>query len=143
MTLTRFALPSLLVGSAAIAAACATHTSVTPTASSRSFSPVCVEGVTTYDDFTSIPSDYYEVAYITSEQNSIYTDKDKAIAEMRKRAGEQGGNALVVNSINSAKQGIKLLGATLGGNSADRQAKATAIYIPADSMRVKNACGHN
>jgi hypothetical protein len=142
MALTRFALSSLIVGTATIATACATRTSVTPTASSRSFSPVCVEGVTTYDDFTSVPSDYYEVAYITSEQNAVYTDKDKAVAEMRKRAGEQGGNALVINSINSAKQGVKLLGAALGGNSADRQGKGTAIYIPADSLRVKNACGH-
>lgn len=141
MNTTRFALSSILLGGVTLLGACATRTTVQPTASSRSYSPVCAEGVATYDDFTSVPADYYEVAYITSEQNSVYTDKSKMMSEMRKRAGEQGGNALVVNSVTSARQGVKLLGAALGANSADRQGKAVAIYIPSDTMRVKNACG--
>jgi len=137
----RFIVPTLVLGGAALMGACATRSTVQPTAASRSFSPVCVEGVAVYDDFTSVPSDYYEVAYITAEQNAVYTDKGQMVTVMRKRAGEQGGNAVVVNSVSNTKNGVKLLGAALGQNSAERQGKAAAIFIPADSMRVKNACG--
>jgi len=133
--------PAILLGGAVLMSACATRTTVKPTAASRSYSPICVEGVAVYDDFSTVPYDYYEVAYITAEQNAVYTDKGQMISVMRKRAGEQGGNALVVNSVNNTKTGVKLLGAALGGNSADREGKAVAIYMPGDTMRVKNSCG--
>lgn len=123
--------------------ACGTRTQTYPTALSRSFDPVCAEGVAVFDDFTNVPYDYYEVAFITGEQNAVYTDKGQMVSVMRKRAGEQGGNALVVASTGNTKTGIKLLGASLGANSADRQGKAVAIYMPADSLRVKNACGQS
>jgi hypothetical protein len=141
MTPSQLSRSVLLIGATTLVSACATRTTVQPTSASRSFSPVCAEGVATFDDFSSVPSDYYEVAYVQAEQNAVYTDKGKMVTEMRKRAGEQGGNALVVNSVTNTKVGVKVLGAALGGNSAERQGKAVAIYIPADSMRVKNACG--
>lgn len=141
MTNIKLVLPSLLLGGATLMSGCATRTHVDPTAASRSFDPVCIDGVATYNDFSSVPYDYYEVAYITAEQNAVYTDKGEMVKEMRKRAGEQGGNALVVNSVKATKTGVKLLGAALGGNSADREGRAVAIFMPADSMRVKNACG--
>jgi hypothetical protein len=141
MTYTTRIFPVMILSGATLLSACATRTNVQPTASSRSFSPVCSEGVAVYDDFTSVPFDYYEVAYITAEQNSVYTDKGQMVTAMRKRAGEQGGNALVVNSVSNSKSSVKLLGAALGANSADRQGKAVAIYMPSDTMRVKNACG--
>lgn len=122
--------------------ACGTRTTVQPTPASRSFAPVCVEGVAVFNDFTTVPYDYYEVAFIQSEGNSVYTGTGDALLAMRKRAGEQGGNAIVVNSLRTQAGPVKLLGAALGANSADRNGRAVAIYMPADSMRVKNACGH-
>lgn len=122
--------------------ACATHTTVQPTAANRSFDPVCVEGVTVFQDFSTVPYNYYEVAYVQSEGNSVYNGRGDALIAIRKRAGEQGGNAIVVNSLKVKDSPIKILGAAAGLGSADREGKAVAIYMPADSMRVKNACGH-
>jgi len=133
--------PTALCAAAMLLGGCHTRTHVEPTVASRSFSPTCTEGVVVYDDFTTVPYDYYEVAFITAEQNAVYTDKAQMVEAMKKRAAEQGGNALVVNSVSNTKSGIKLLGAALGANSAERQGRAVAIYMPADSMRVKNACG--
>jgi hypothetical protein len=141
MTNNQFIRPTLLIGAAALLGACATRSTVNPTESSRSYSPVCLDGVAVFEDFTSVPMDYYEVAYITTEQNAVYTDKGQAVTVMRRRAGEQGGNAVVVNSVSNAKSSVKILGAALGTNSSERQGKAVAIYMPGDSMRVKNACG--
>ncbi len=123
--------------------ACGTRTTVQPTPASRSFAPVCLEGVAVFDDFSRVPYDYYEVAFIQSEGNSVYNGKGDALIAMRKRGGEQGGNAIVVNSLGVKSNPVKVLGAVLGGNSSDRNGKSVAIYMPGDSMRVKNACGHS
>lgn len=122
--------------------ACGTRTTVQPTPANRSFDPVCVEGVAVFDDFGRVPYDYYEVAFIQSEGNSVYNGAGDALLAMRKRAGEQGGNAIVVNSLAVKANTVKVIGAVLGGNGADRNGKSVAIYMPGDSLRVKNACGH-
>lgn len=121
--------------------ACGTRTTVQPTPASRSFDPVCVEGVAVFNDFSRVPYDYYEVAFIQSEGNSVYNGQGDALLAMRKRAGEQGGNAIVVNSLKVKASPIKVLGAALGTSDAERTGKSVAIFMPADSMRVKNACG--
>lgn len=135
-------IPALLLSGATLIGACATRTTTRPTAATRSYAPVCAEGVAVYNDVSTVPYDYYEVAFITAEQNPVYTDTSQMTMAMRKRAGEQGGNGLVINSISTTKATVKLLGAALGASSAERKGKAVAIYMPADSMRVKSACGH-
>jgi hypothetical protein len=132
---------ALVAGAGLVMAACGTRTQTFPTTLSRSFDPVCDEGVAVFNDFSEVPYDYYEVAFITSEQNAVYTDKGQMVTAMRKRAGEQGGNGLVVASSGNTKTGIKILGGALGTNSAEREGKAVAIYMPGDELRVKNACG--
>lgn len=132
----------LIIPTVLLSAACATRTTTQATPAARAFAPVCDEGVAVYDDFASVPYDYREVAFISAEQNPVYTDKDQMVAMMRKRAGEQGGNGVVINSIQTDKATVKLIGEAIGTSSADRKGKAVAIYMPADSMRVKNACGH-
>lgn len=132
-----------LVVSSVLLGACATRTTVTPTAATRSFDPVCVAGVAVFDDFSKVPYDYYEVAFIQSESNSVYTGQGDALLAMRKRAGEQGGNAIIVNSLNATGAPVKVLGAVLGSGDADRKGKSVAIYMPGDSLRVKNACGRS
>lgn len=123
------------------AAACGTRTMVQPTAASRSFDPTCAAGVAVYQSFNEVPYDYYEVAFITTEQNAVYTSSSDAVKAMQARAGEQGGNGVVVNSLGASKATVKRLGAALGASDADRQGRAVAIFMPADSLRVKNACG--
>lgn len=122
-------------------AACGVKTTTTPTPASRSFDPVCVDGVTVFDDFSKVPYDYYEVAFVQSSSNGLYTGNGDALLAMRKRAGEQGANAIVVNDLAVKGSPIKNLGAAVGANSADREGKSVAIFMPGDSLRVKNACG--
>lgn len=122
-------------------AACGVKTTTTPTPASRAFDPVCVDGVTVFDDFSKVPYDYYEVAFVQSSSNSLYTGNGDALLAMRKRAGEQGANAIVVNDLAVKDSPIKNLGAAVGANSADREGKSVAIFMPGDSLRVKNACG--
>ncbi|MGI9090118.1 MAG: hypothetical protein ACR2GG_03315 [Gemmatimonadaceae bacterium] len=122
--------------------ACGTRTTVQPTPANRSFDPVCVDGVAVFDDFSRVPYDYYEVAFISSQGNSVYNGKGDALLAMRKRGGEQGGNAIVVNSLRVKAGTIKVIGAALGADDAERTGRSVAIYMPADSLRVKNACGH-
>lgn len=136
-----FFIIAAVIGSAALGA-CSTHTNANPTMSARAFAPVCVEGVAVYQNFGEVPHDYQEVAFITAEQNSVYNDKTEMITDMRKKAGEQGGNGLVINSISASKSTVKQIGEALGTNSAEREGRAVAIYMPADAKRVKNACGH-
>jgi hypothetical protein len=139
-----FIIPALAFGSMMAIAACGTRTTVHPASSpARSYDPVCLEGVAVYDDFASVPHDYQEIAFITAEQNAVYTDKSQMITTMRKRAGERGGNGLVVNTINADKSAAKLIGEALGGGSAEREGTAMAIYMPSDTMRVKEACGRS
>lgn len=121
--------------------ACTTHTTVQPTRASRAFDPVCVDGVAVFDDFSKVPYNYREVAFVQSNGNSVYTGNGDALLAMRKAAGEQGANAIVVNSISVKAGPVKNLGAALGGNDADRNGKSVAIYMPGDSLRVKNSCG--
>ncbi len=141
MTNTRYT--RLIACAAAIAlGACGTRTTVQPTPANRSFDPVCVNGVAVFDDFSRVPYDYYEVAFITSEGNSVYSGKGDALIAMRTRAGQQGGNAIVVNSLRVKASPIKVIGAALGADDAERTGRSVAIYMPGDSLRVKNACGH-
>lgn len=123
------------------AAACGTRTAVQPTAASRSFDPTCANGVAVYQSFNEVPYDYYEVAFIKTEQNAVYTSENAAVDAMKKRAAEQGANAVVINSLGATGGTAKRIGAALGTGDAQRNGMAVAIYMPADSMRVKNACG--
>lgn len=132
---------ALGVAAAIALTACGVKTTVQPTPASRAFDPVCVDGVTVYQDFSKVPYDYYEVAFVQSQGNSLYTGTGDALLAMRKRAAEQGANAIVVNSLAVKDSPVKDLGAALGGNSADRQGKSVAIFMPGDSLRVKNSCG--
>lgn len=132
----------LLTGAAVVAlGACATHTTVQPTAANRSFDPVCADGVTVFDDFSKVPYNYYEVAFVQSAGNGVYTGNGDALLAMRKAAGEQGANAIVVNSLGVQAGPVKVLGAAVGVKDAERSGKSVAIFMPADSLRVKNACG--
>src|SRR5690348_1307235 len=101
------------VAATAALAACGVKTTVQPTPASRAFDPVCVEGVTVFDDFSKVPYDYYEVAFVQSSSNGLYTGNGDALLAMRKRAGEQGANAIVVNDLAVKDSPVKDLGAAL------------------------------
>ena len=62
-------------------------------------------------------------------------------AQIRNGAAKVGANAIIVNPVEQAKSGVKVLGEMLGTKSATQKASALAIYMPGDAARVRAACG--
>lgn len=62
------------------------------------------------------------------------------LGSQRREAASLGANGIIVGDIKEPNAGTKIIGAVLGTGS-ERHGKALAIYIPADSDRVREACG--
>lgn len=130
------------IATAAVLAGCGvktTTTNVVPNAGTRA--ATCEAVVTTYDSRAEVPSDYYEVAFIQAEANSVYTSDKKIEQTIIKRAAEAGATAIIANPVTESKVGVKVLGEALGTGSASSKATALAIYLPADAGRVTQLCG--
>ena len=103
--------------------------------------PTCPAAITTYPSRAEVPSDYYEVAWVEAEGNSVYTTDNKLQENIKDAAAKAGASAVIVNPVEQSKQGVKVLGEALGAKSATQRATALAIYLPADRDRVVQACG--
>lgn len=139
---TSFASGLLGIAAATVLVGCGvktTTTDVTPAGATRP--ATCEAVVTTYDSRAEVPSDYYELAFIQAEANSVYTSDRKIEATIIKRAAEAGATAIIANPISESKVGVKVLGEALGTGSASSKASALAIYLPADAPRVTQLCG--
>ena len=137
-----FASGLLSIATAAVLAGCGvktTTTSVVPSSASRS--ATCEAVIMTYDSRAEIPSDYYELAFIQAEANSVYTSDRKIEATIIKRAAESGATAIIANAVTESKVGVKVLGEALGTGSASSKASALAIYLPGQASRVTQLCG--
>jgi len=126
---------------ALVASACGVRTKTTPIAPQFSRAPTCVDAIETYQSRGQVPNDYYEVAWISAEGNSVYTSEGKIQDQVRKKAADAGANAVIVNDFKEAANAPKVIGAALGANSADTKTSALAIYVPADAGRVTLKCG--
>lgn len=120
--------------------ACGARANIVARNSALSLAPTCAEAVAAYGDRDQVPYDYYEVALITGEGNSVYTGNGDVLKSVRKQAASVGANGVVVDS-RASHATVKILGAALGGNDADRKAKAIAIWMPSDTVRVREVCG--
>jgi hypothetical protein len=96
--------------------------------------------VPVYASSADVPYDYYEVALITAEGNSVYTGNGDVLKSVRNEAASVGANGVVVDSLRATHATVKILGAALGGKDADRKARAIAIWMPSDTARVREAC---
>jgi hypothetical protein len=126
---------------ALVASACGVRTKTTPLAPRFSHAPTCADAIETYQSRAQVPNDYYEVAWISAEGNSVYTSEGKIQEQVRKKAADAGANAVIVNDFKEAANAPKVIGAALGANSADTKTSALAIYVAADSSRVTLKCG--
>jgi len=131
------ALASALVG----ASACGVKKQTTDLSPSANRAPTCAEAIATYGTRSDVPSDYYELAFIEAEGNSVYTTDNKLQDQIRNQAAKVGASAVVVNPVEQSKTTVKVLGEALGTGSATQKASALAIYVPADEDRVRAACG--
>jgi hypothetical protein len=130
-----------LVALFAALAACGTHSGIVATNPALSLAPTCTDAVAAYGDRDQVPYDYYEVALVTAEGNSVYTGNGDLLKAMRSNAASVGANGLVINSLGATHATVKIIGAAVGGNDADRKGQAIAIWMPSDTARVREACG--
>jgi len=126
----------------AVGAACAgvkkTTTDINP---SMSRAPTCAAAIAVYNSRTDVPYDYYELAWIEAEGNSVWTTDNQLQVQIRNGAAKVGSNAVIVNPVEQSKSTVKVLGEALGTKSATQKASALAIYMPGDAARVRTACG--
>ena len=133
------ALP-LIVGVLSLSA-CGVRTHTTGVSPVGARASTCDEAIDVYTSRGAVPHDYYEVAWITGEGNSVYTSDNKITAQIKKKAAEAGANAIIVNDFKESGATTKVIGAALGSNSADAKVSALAVYMPAEADRVRLKCG--
>ena len=130
-----------LVCALAVGSACAgvkkTTTDINP---SMSRAPTCAAAIAVYNSRADVPYDYYELAWIQAEGNSVWTTDNQLQTQIRNGAAKVGANAVIVNPVQQSKSTVKVLGEALGANSATAKATALAVYMPGDAARVRAAC---
>ena len=126
----------------AVGAACAgvrkTTTDINPR---MSRAPTCAAAIAVYNSRSDVPYDYYELAWIEAEGNSVWTTDNQLQRQIRNGAAKVGANAVIVNPVEQSKSTVKVLGEAIGAKSATQRASALAIYMPSDAGRVRTACG--
>jgi len=120
--------------------ACGARARVVATNPALTLAPTCADAVATYGSRDKVPYDYYEVALITGEANSVYAGNGDVLKSVRKQAASVGANGVVIDTLSATRATVKILGAALGGKDADRKARAIAIWMPSDTARVREAC---
>lgn len=120
---------------------CHSRAHVVATNPAIALSPTCLEAVPVYADSHLVPYDYYEVALITAEGNSVYTGNGELLKAMRGKAAAAGANGLILNDLSASHATVKVIGAAMGGKDADRKGNAVAIWMPSDTARVREVCG--
>ena len=128
------------VTAASALAACAAHAHVVARNPALTLAPTCADAVAAYGSRDKVPYDYYEVALISGEGNSVYTGNGDVLKSVRKQAASVGANGVVIDSLRASHATVKVLGAAVGGNDAERKASAIAIWMPSDTARVREAC---
>jgi hypothetical protein len=124
-----------------VIAACGARTHIVATNPALSLAPTCPDAVAVYPDNHHVPYDYYEVALITSEGNSVYVGNGDLLKSIRNHAARVGANAIVIDALGATHATVKVVGAALGSNDAERKGRAIAIWMPSDTARVREACG--
>jgi hypothetical protein len=139
VTYTKWAVP--LVIAALTASACGVRTTTTDVNPSMNRAPTCDEAVDVYKSRAEVPYDYYELAWINAEGNSVWTSDGQIVGQIKKKAAETGANGVIVNDFTQSAATTKVIGAAVGANSADVKTSALAIYMPGDANRVTLKCG--
>lgn len=86
------------------------------------------EQVVIYRSAEQVPGRYEEVAILHSEGEASWTNEEGMYKSMRKKAGEMGANAIVLDAVSEPSAGAKIAGAFFG-TGAERKGKAIAIYV--------------
>lgn len=99
-------------------------------------SPICPDGVALFTTFDRIAEPFREVALLDAWGTSDDVTNTMLYQAQRKKAASLGANAVIVGTLREPTT----LGNLLETSSDQRRSAATAIYIPADTQRVRVAC---
>jgi hypothetical protein len=119
---------------------CATSSHIVARNPELSLATTCADAVTVFPARDKVPYDYYEIALITAEGNSVYVGNGDLLKSIRNQAASVGANGVVVDSLGATHATVKVLGAAVGGKDAERKARAIAIWMPTDTARVRKTC---
>jgi hypothetical protein len=133
-------LPAVLLLAGALLA-CGARARVVATNPALALAPTCSNAVPVFADSEHVPYDYYEVALITAEGNSVYNGNGDLLKSIRNQAARLGANGVVIDAMGATHATVKVVGAALGSNDAERKGRAIAIWMPSDTARVREACG--
>ena len=131
---------STLFGTLALTTACGARTRILSRNAALTLAPTCADAVPVYADRAHVPYDYYEVAFIGAEGNSVYTGNGDLLKKVRNAAAGVGANGIVLDALGATHATVKVLGAAIGTNDAERRARAIAIWMPSDTARVRETC---
>ena len=129
---------ALLTLGVSLTSACV-YTGATMMNTAESHPAICLEGVQLFTGAERVPGEYREVAVLNSRGDAEMTSAEGMIKSQRKKAAQLGANGLILGEQKDPSTGTKLAHDLLG-TSAERKGKATAIYIPGDSIRVRETC---
>jgi hypothetical protein len=99
----------------------------------------CPDAVKLYTAPSNVGSPYTEVALLNSTGSSGWTSESGMMKSMREKAAEVGATAIIMGTIDEPGAGAKVVGAIFG-TGTERKGKSVAIFVPADSTRVKTVC---
>lgn len=131
------------IATVVVTAACASGINVTRTTPQYGFARTCAEAVTVFDTRVAVPSNYYEISYITAEGNAVWTTDEDLVNRMKQSAAEVGATAIIANTTGPSATAVQILGAAIGTGDADRSGSALAIFQPSEESRVRAACASN
>jgi hypothetical protein len=117
---------------------------------SAHFAKTCPAAVKLFTTPERVQQPYHEVALISSRGQTSYSSEGDMINSMREKAARVGANGIILNGIDEPSAMAKVTGEVaqvavdaagmFGTISAERNGRAMAIYIPADSTRTITAC---
>jgi hypothetical protein len=126
---------SVLLTFAALSLAACVHTNATRLGTAPARQSVSASDVAIYRTADKVPGKYEEVALLNSTGESMWTNEEKMFNSMRKKAGELGANAVILDAISEPSAGAKVASAVFGVGGAQRKGKAIAIFVLPDSTK--------
>ena len=136
-----FSLTFLIAGGLLATTACGVKSKTTDIHPAFSRNPTCLNAVEVYASRAEVPSNYYEVAWVQAQGNSVWTSDNQLRDVMRTRAAEAGANGLIANVVTQNKTGVNVLGEALGAGTATAKTSGLAIWVPGNADATRRVCG--
>src|ERR1700736_2655680 len=88
--------------------ACGTRARIVTRNPALTLAPTCANAVPVYASSDKVPYDYYEVALITAEANSVYNGNGDILKSVRNQAARVGANGVVIDSLGTTHASVKI-----------------------------------